>query len=655
VISDPENTRGKRYRFGDYILDISEHSLKCSGRDIVLRPKSFETLAFLVERHGRLVTKDEVLGTVWAGVVVTDGNLTHCIEEIRNAMGDDPHEPLFIQTVPRVGYRFIADVVTSTRNDLEEIDVEEEEFEAIRVKFSSEPGRFTGNGFSAGGALRPVTVVSGRWRRTLVIAAPMVVIVVVAVWLVFFRHGAGEAITSLAVLPFENLSGMTEEEYFADGLTDALISDIAQFSKLRVISRTSVMQYKANPRPLNQIGRDLQVDAVVEGSVFRSGNRVRISAALISTRGEKRLWTETYELDQSDLLTLIRTMAGTLAGEIRIELTAAEHSQLMKNTSVQASVYEQYLKGRFHWGKRTLDGFRKGIECFDRAIAADSTFALAYAGLADCYNMMGDYDFLPPSASFPKARSAALQALAIDSALAEAHASLGFSVMHYDWHWEEVEREYNRAIALNPNCANAHHWYALFLAMHGRFPEAREEIRRARILDPLSAIICSNQAWVAYFAGDFEEAVDVCREALQMDSNFVSARVKLGWAYEQLKLFEDADAEFRKTLAAVGSDPNSILLVAHTNALRGRREDAVRMMQGTIEESRRVFVSEYHIAAVCAALGDNRAATEWLRKAYEQRSGWLAWLKVDPKFRGLRGEPRYEALLDSLGMGGAER
>ncbi len=643
-----DHTRGTWFRFDGFVLDVAEHSLTCSGREVLLRPKSFDTLAFLLQRQGRLVTKDELLTTVWAGVVVTEGNLTHCIEEIRTAIGDDPRNPRFIQTIPRVGYRFIADVKTHSPAIVEEVDVEEDEYTAVKVRFRDEQQPKPGPQVTTATPLR--TPLLRTRQRAIMVGISAGLLVAAVLLYAFLRPGRGDVITSLAVLPFDNLSGMAGEEYFADGLTDALISDIAQFRRLRVISRTSVMQYKLNRKSLGDIGRELNVDAVVEGSVFRAGNRVRITAALISVRGEKRLWTESYESDRRDLLGLIRSMAGTLAREIQIELTAAEQARLMANPSVDVSVYELYLKGRHHWNRRTLDGFRKGIECFERAIAADSNYAAAYVGLADCYNMMGDYDLLPPVVAFPRARAAALQALALDSSLADAHASLGFSAMHFDWDWAEVEREYTRAIALNPNCSNAHHWYALFLTMHGRFGEARDEIRKARSVDPLSLIILANQAWVDYFAGDYQAAVSACKEVLGLDSTFVSAFIKLGWAYEQLGLYDDAEAEFWKAIVLEGDDPNFLLLLARVTALRGDGAAAARSVRQAIHGARHTFVSDYHIAAAYSGMGEKQMTIDRLRKAYAQRSGWLAWLKVDPKFQKLRDEPAFTDLLDTLGL-----
>lgn len=638
------------FRFGDFALDIRDHSLKQSDQMIYLRPKAFETLAFLVKHHGRLVTKDELLQRLWADVVVTEGTLTHCIEEIRHAIGDDAHHPKFIQTVPSVGYRFIADVRDLPEGLPEEEVVEEEEYTTVKVRFrdDEETDVRPGDHFKE---LSARLSSPGRSKLTTILIAASGILLLLAVALIYnIQVGRSGTISSLAVLPFEDLSRDPEQDYFTDGLTDALIAEIARIGRFRVISRTSAMQYKNSRKSISTIAEELHVDAVIEGSVFRSGQRIRITVALIAAGGERRLWGETYERDERDMVTLLRVMARTLAREIPVELTPAEQARLSSGASVDPAAYELYLKGRYHWNKRTEVGFRKGIDCFERALTKDPYYAPAYIGLADCYNMLGDYDVVEPKLAFPKARAAALQALAIDNSLAEAHASLGYSAMRFDWNWPEAEREFELAIASNSNYSNAHHWYGLYLAMRGRFGEAKEEMRKALTLDPLSLIITANLAWVHYFAREYDQAITVCQEALQLDSSFVSARIKLGWAYEGKQLYPEARAEFRKGMDYIGEDPPLLLFLAHAYAGEGARSDAIALIQQVTKPSSPHYLSSYHVAAVYAGLGDHERSLGWLKRAYEERSSWLPWLNVDPKFDGLRGEPQFVALLDSLGL-----
>lgn len=638
------------FRFADYALDIREHTLKQLDQPVYLRPKSFETLAFLVEHHGRLVTKDELLERLWTDVVVTEGSLTHCIEEIRHAIGDDPHHPQFIQTVPRVGYRFIAEVRESQEGSTEEEVVEEEEYTAVKVRFRDDDESDIALG-APGTPSSSRLLLPGRSTRTGLWLAGFGVLLLLAITAIyFFQAGSHGTITSLVVLPFENLSRDPEQDYFTDGLTDALIAEIAKIGRFRVISRTSAMQYKNSRKSLSTIADELHVDAVIEGSVFRSDRRIRVTAALIAAGGERRLWGETYERDERDMVNIIRVMARTLAQEIPIELTPAEQARFSSASSVDPEVYELYLKGRYHWNKRTEVGFRKGIDCFERALSKDPYYAPAYVGLADCYNMLGDYDVVDPKVAFPKARAAALQALTIDKSLAEAHASLAYSAMRFDWNWPEVEREYELAIASNPNYSNAHHWYGLYLAMRGRFGEAEEEMRTAMALDPLSLIIAANFAWVHYFAREYDQAVAVCQEALRLDSTFVSAHIKLGWAYEGMQLYPAARGEFHSAMDYIGQDPPLLLFLAHAYAKEGKRSDAIALIERVTTNPSHQYLSTYHVAAAYAGLGDHEQALKWLAKAHEERSSWLPWLNVDPKFDGLRGIPRFDALVDTLGL-----
>jgi TolB-like protein/DNA-binding winged helix-turn-helix (wHTH) protein/Flp pilus assembly protein TadD len=640
--------RKGKVQFGDFTLDIREHSLRRRDRPIALRPKTFDTFAFLVERHGRLVTKDELLTALWAGVVVTEGTLTHCIEEIRDALGDDPRHPQFIQTVSRVGYRFIADLHPLSAELRDEPVLETDEYTAVKLRFSGTAASDPSTPEPPNAAVQ-IKAPSGHGKRAALVATMLVLIFLIVGGILWYSQPfSSKTITSLAVLPFENLSGNMEEEYFADGLTDALISDLARIGRLRVISRTSVMHYKAQRKTLHEIGQELQVDAVVEGSVFRSGDQVRTTASLITTASERRIWGGTFERNKGDLLTLIREMTRTVASEIKIELTAAEQAELSPSHSTDSPAYELYLKGRYHWNMRSPGGFQKAIEYFERALKADSQYAPALIGLADCYNLLGDYDLLEPNLAFPKGRAASLRALAIDSTLADAHASLAFAVTRYDWIWAEAEHEYKRAIALNASCSNAHHWYALFLATQGRMTEAKAEIARALELDPLSQIIATNRAWVCYFAGENDEAIAVCRDVLRRDSLFASAHIKLGWALEQRDLHAEAQLEFTKATEIVGDNPVFRSMRARSLALQGNRRKAVTLIAEVIDESHSRYVPGYHVAAAYAGLRERALALQWLKKSLEERSGWLIWLNVDPKFESLRLEPEFSMLLDSL-------
>lgn len=564
------------YRFGEFTFKAHEHSLRKGEQEIHLRPKAFETLLFLLEHHGRLITKDELLEAVWRDVIVTENTLSKSIEELRQALRDNPRLPKFIRTIPRVGFKFIADV------------------EKVQ------PTPFA------------------------------------------------ETISSLAVLPFVNLSGSADQNYFADGMTEALITGLARISGLRVISRTSVMVYREATKPLPEIARELNVDLVVEGSVQRSGDRVRITAQLIHASSDAHLWAETYERDIRDILALQRELAQAIASEIRMELIpsredAADHR-------VDPAAYEAYLKGRYHWNKRTPEGLRKGVEYFEQAIHKDPNYALAYVGLADCYNMLNNYNVLSPQRAYAKAKAALTQAFQINSQFAEAHASLAFAKMFYEWDWMGAEQALRRAIEINPNYSAAHHWYGLYLAMQHRFDEALAKLQKALNLDPLSIIINTNVGWVLYFARRYDDAVKQLQQSLEFDSTFVSGRIKLGWVYEHLGKYDEAIAEFQTALGSGNDNPALQAILGHAYALANRKQAALDIAEGLTTSAQKEYVSSYLIALIHASLGDKQSAFDWLHKAFEDRDGWMAWIKVDPKLDALRDDSRFVELMKQVGF-----
>jgi TolB-like protein/Tfp pilus assembly protein PilF len=440
------------------------------------------------------------------------------------------------------------------------------------------------------------------------------------------------------------------EDYFADGMTEALITELAKISAVRVISRTSVMQYKGAYKPLPEIAHELKVDAIVEGSLLYAGERVRITAQLIQARPERHLWAESYECEMGDILALQNKVTKAIASEIKAKLTPQEHAHLTRVRQVNPEAYQAYLKGRYFWNKRTPEGFNEGIEYFNQTIAIDPSYAPAFAGLADCYNLLNDYDVLSPKEAVPMAKAAAEKALAIDSTLAEAHASLGFALARYDWDWIGAEHEFQRAIELKPNYAIAHHWYALQLAMMGRFQEAMTEINRAQDLDPLSLIINANIGWLNFFERNYDLAKERLQRTLEMDPNFMSAHVKLGWVYEQQGMNSQAIDHFNSALALSRDEANIIALFGSSYALSGQNDAAKKIINKLIAQSKQRYISPYWIAMIYACLGEKDQAFKWLNKAFEERSSGLVWLKVEPKLDRLRSDPRFFELLRRIGL-----
>jgi len=452
-------------------------------------------------------------------------------------------------------------------------------------------------------------------------------------------------IESLAVLPLENISGDKEQEYFADGMTDALIAELGQIGSLRVISRTSVMQYKGAKRPLPQIAQELNVDAVIEGSVLRSGDRVRITAQLIGAVPERHLWARNYERDLRDVLSLQGEIARTIADEVKANVTPDVQARLARTRAVNPEAYEAYLRGRYFWNKRTEEGLTKAIEFFGQALEKDPAYALAYTGLADCYGLLADYGFVPWKEAYPRAKGAAAKALELDEALAEAHTSLAVIKSEYEWDWLGAEREFKRAIELNPNYATAHHWYSDHLGIMGRHEEAIAEIKRAQQLDPLSLIINTVAGVRFHWARRYDEAVEQLRKTLEMDPNFAVAHDWLGQVYEQMGQDESAIAEHQKAIRASGGSSQVVAALGHTYAAAGKRNEALRILADLNERRKMAYVSPYDIAVIHVAFGEKDQAFEWLEKAYQERASPIVVLKVDPRLDPLRSDPRFQDLL----------
>jgi eukaryotic-like serine/threonine-protein kinase len=458
------------------------------------------------------------------------------------------------------------------------------------------------------------------------------------------RSGGVASIQSLVVLPLENLSGDPEQEFFADGMTEELIADLAQIRALRVISRTSAMRYKKTQKSLQEIGRELNVEAVVEGSVRRYGDRVRITSQLIEIASDRHLWAKSYERDLRDVLALQGEVAQAIAQEIQIELTPREEARLAKGQRVDPKAYETYLKGRHHWNQRTDESLLRSLEYFREAIGIDPSWPTAHAGLADAYNVLGYFGSLAPVDSFPKAKAAALAALRIDEGFARAHAAVAYSQHYYEWDWAAAERSYARALELNAGDA-----YILLFAMNyfcavGRHAEAVRTIDRALELDPMSMIINTAGSWTRLFAGDFDEAVRVARRAADSFPEFLPARVWLSLALEQSGLLEEALAQAERGAALGGRVPNVLAALGRAHARLGRVSDAEAIARELNELSKRRYVSPYDTAVVFEALGRPSEALDHLERAHAGRANFMALLKVDPRVHSLRGEPRFREL-----------
>jgi serine/threonine-protein kinase len=495
------------------------------------------------------------------------------------------------------------------------------------------PGVFTRRNLLLLCAIAAIAVGLGYWLRARYSEKP--------------KHVLPGAIQSIAVLPLANLSGDASQDYFADGMTDALITELSQIKKLRVISRTSVMPYKQAQKPLQDIAQELNVDAIVEGSVIRAGDRVRISAKLFQTRVEGALWADNFERDFTDVLTLQSDVATAIARGIQVELSTAEATELARSRTVIPEAYEAYLKGKFELDKRTQEGFLAAAEYFQKAVDTDASFAAAYAALGATYLHMATYEVRPPAEVIPKAKDAIAKAQELDEHLAEAHASLA-SIRFYNLETVGVEAEFQRAIALNPGFAQGLHAYALYLAAMGRKQESLTEVKLARELDPKSLIINANAGWCYYLAGDYDKAIEAEKETLRLDPSFGIAYGYLAQAYLEKGQFREAVEASQKNVSLEPGNLSRQAELASVYARAGRKQEALEIVQAFHQMKNARYVSPYDWAMIYAGLRDEDKTLDWLERAYRERNGRLVNLRVHPQFAFLRGDPRFEKLIAAL-------
>jgi serine/threonine-protein kinase len=462
--------------------------------------------------------------------------------------------------------------------------------------------------------------------------------------------GTGPAEHSIAVLPFGNLSADPENEYFSDGVTEEIINALSQVEGLHVAARTSSFAFKHRAAEISEVGSTLKVATVLEGSVRKAGNRIRITTQLVNVEDGYHLWSERYDREMGDVFAVQDEIARAIVNTLKVKLLGEHDAPLVKEATKNVEAYTHYLKGRYYWNKRTQTGLLKGINHFDAAVDEDGMFALAYAGLADSHNILGFYDFVPPSEAFPQAKAAALMALEMDEGLAEAHAALAYELLYYDWDFVEAERSLFRAMELNPSYAIAPHYYGNYLVAMGQFDEADAAFRRARELDPLSLIINAASGWAMYHARRHEEAVALLSGAIELDPDFFLAHLWLARTLSQMQRFDEATAEAERARTLSDDAPIATAALGQAYALSGARERAAAVLEQMYGQAGERHVSPYYVAGVHAALEDRAAALEWLERAFEERSHSLVFLKVDPVMEPLRGEPEFAALVERVGL-----
>jgi TolB-like protein/DNA-binding winged helix-turn-helix (wHTH) protein/Tfp pilus assembly protein PilF len=624
-----------RLKFGVFEADLGARELTKLGKLLPLQEQPFLLLAMLLEKPGALVTREELRARLWPQTVVDfDHGLNKAISKIRDALGDSAENPRFVQTVARRGYRFLADVTVAGSGSVE----------TAPLNIASVDSQ----------TLDHPDTARALPRRIVAWAAAGLALVLLSVILVIWTRSTPSsslpAIRSLAVLPLENLSGDASQDYFADGMTDELITHLAQISDLRVISRSSVMTYKGLRKPLAEIAHELDVQAIVEGSILRSDKRVRITAQLIRVPADEHIWAHSYEGDISDTLVLQSQVAQAIADQIRVTVNSQRHVALATAKAVNIEAYDSYLKGRYYWNKRTGDGLQEAIQYFKRSISIDPNNAEAYSGLADAYALAGDWEYgiLPPTEAFPLAKTAANEALALNGRLSEAHTSLAFVLDLYYWDWDTAEKEYKLAINLNPNYAMAHHWYAWHLLVLGQNAEGMLEMKKAESLDPLSLIIRSDVANALTASHRFEESIQQSKKTLALDPNFAIGHFHLAEALVQQHQYDAAIAEFQRAIELSGHLAAFDANLAHAYAVSGRKAEALKIAKDMETRLDLNQSADALIALIYVGLGDLDQAMIWLNKAYDAR--FNPSILIRAVFDPLRSDARFRELRHRVGL-----
>lgn len=626
-------------RFGPFELNLATGELRKCEILIKLRPQAARVLVLLASRSGEAVTREQLRDLVWGSGYFVDFEhaLNVCIRQVRAALNDDAEKPRYIETIPRVGYRFIARVIVPNSSSISPAAA------AMDVAFAEPQPE-----------ILPSRIAQSRqWVVGAVVLALIVVLVLgLAIRERLLRNSQQLHIESLAVLPLTNLSGDPEQEYFADGMTDELITDLAKIRALRVVSHTSVMRYKHTTASLLQLGKELNVGAVVEGSVMRSGDRVRISAQLIETSTDRHLWAESYERELRNVLELQDDIARAIANQVQAKLTPQEEARIVAATKkVDPEAYELYLKGRYEWAKRGKEGLTKGLEFFKQAVARDPNYAPAYAGIAESYSMLGNNQFMPGDQVFPSAKSAALKALELDPNLSDAHTALAEILNDYEWNWIAAEREYKRAIELNSNDATAHHWYAMSLVWVGRSTEAINEIERARELDPVAVHVNANVGLVLLWAREYDRALVAAQRTLELEPAEPTSQVVLGMYYLHRGDLEKGIDEFRTNVASSPYESPRLAGLVYAYAMAGRKEKALSVLHNLKVLCVHTYCSPTSMAIAYGALGQNDEAFAWLDKALLKPGATnLNSIKVNPSFDPLRSDPRFRDVLRRRGL-----
>jgi TolB-like protein/DNA-binding winged helix-turn-helix (wHTH) protein/Tfp pilus assembly protein PilF len=613
-------------RFGTFEVDLRAEELRKQGVRVKLQEQPFLVLKALLGRPGEIISREELRSQIWSAdtFVDFDNSLNTAINKLRDALGDSAENPRFVETVPRRGYRFLPSVSSDVK----------------------------GTGSKAGAPSYTPTLERRRW---VVIGGIGCILIVGLIGVGLSRFGSSRGpIYAIAVMPFGNTSGDPDAEYLSDGIAEGVIDKLSALSNVKVISRTSTFRYKKREIEPRKVARELGVQALVTGSLTQRGDDLWVSAELVDAREDRHLWGEEYSRKLADVASVQQEIAGAITENLQLRLTGAEKKQLAKVYKTSPEAYQLYLRGQYYSGKGTLEGLRKGVEYFEQAIEKDPRYAQAYAGLANCYgDLAGGMAYLPPGENFPKAKTAATKALELDESLAAAHAALGWVEWGYDWDWSSAEREFKRAIELDPDSAVAHGRYASYLVTTGHAEEGIAESKRAQELDPLGQRTAEFLGYNYLGAERYDESIVQLQRAIELDPSAAWLHAELGWAFARKGMYAQAIAEHEKigpTAYAVSSENQVVASgLGWIYAMAGKRDRARQILTAFDRLSSQSYVDFYQVGAIYAGLGDKDMAFKSLGRAYSERSGSLVYIKTDPFWSNdVRTDPRYADLLQRM-------
>jgi DNA-binding winged helix-turn-helix (wHTH) protein/TolB-like protein/Flp pilus assembly protein TadD len=647
------------YEFGPFRLDAGERLLLRDGQVVPLTPKLFDILLVLVQSRGHILEKEKVLKAVWQDTIVEEGNLTRNVSTLRKALGENPNEPQYIETIPWRGYRFIADV-HEVMNGSDDLVIEEHSRSRIIIEAddaTNDAGGLSGTGetLESDAITRLAAREKKKWRIRTISAGVVVLIVGVgaalSLWLSSKPNASvrNAAIKSIAVLPFKPISQEARDEYLELGMADTLITRLSSLKQIAVRPTSAVRKYSGLEQDPVAAGKELKVEAVLDGSIQRLGDRLRVTVRLLSTKDGVALWT--YKCDDycTDIFGAQDSITERVAEALMVSLSGEEQKLVAKHYTDDAKAYQLYLTGRYFWNKRTADGLNKGIQYFQQAIAQDPSYGLAYAGIAQSYIPLGRYGYISPAEACEKANAAARKALDIDDALAEAHSALAV-VKDWTWHWADADEEYRRAIELNPSYAPARQWYSEYLLDIGRREEAFEQIRLAQEIDPTSLVL---NAWIGfsyYYDRQYDRAIEHFQTVSELEPNFVTAHWFVGLSYAEKGRFDEAISELGKAVELSNGAAQIKADLAYAYALSGRKREALARLKEIKELSKSERGFAYDVAVIYAGLGEKELVLSWLERAYDERSVLFLKLKADPKLDLVRADPRFTHLLRRVGL-----